>query len=298
MSRRFIIVYRGREGSSPIVNYLKLHPDIIVPVFEELDANHLQSFCGGDKIAGLVGLTLRCGNYKLAREIFENPSLEAPERAAKAVGFKWRAWGDTDPLVETCVREEVTAFHLFRANLLDLALSLHFTHIVVPEVERTRGINLQGGGNLQFKLLPMTEEQREELRNRLASIHFSIDLEQFVARVRSLYEDKRRIQEKYITPMRRAGVRVYALRYEDFVQDEAAFLERLCAILGVDHEKLDGVAIAFHRVGNGRLTEQVTNWAEVATSPEIRKIIEAYEALIDELDDIHRVEDGATVAGG
>ena len=40
--RNFLITYSGRVGSTALIDHLKLIPDVVVPLFEELDYWHVE----------------------------------------------------------------------------------------------------------------------------------------------------------------------------------------------------------------------------------------------------------------
>jgi hypothetical protein len=278
--KSFVILYKGREGSSPIIDLLSRHPAIEVPIFEQLDNYVARDYCDPRTVSRLASYTLRYADFAKARAAFAEGCEEDPRNRALSVGFKWRIWGDVDSVADMLAENEAVVFHLFRRDLDRMALSLYFTGHVIPEFERERKMDLMGGGHLQFKFATLPEAEQREVKAALRSIAFSVDRDIYLEIARDIVVGKRDTYEKYIEPIIARGTPVYAMFYEDFLERKTEFLRSICSLVDVDVNGVQSEESFFKRVNDADLTRQATNWDEIDSLPAVVELRSRYEDLI------------------
>jgi hypothetical protein len=279
MAKRFVILYHGREGSSPIIDVLGRHPDIKVPLFEDLDNYVARGFCDAKTVSRLASYALRYGDFALARAAFASGSDQPVPIPTHSTGFKWRIWGDPDLAAKMLAENDSVVFHLFRSDLDSMALSLYFTEHVVPDVERRQGIDLMGGGHLQFKLVTLSEMKQKEFKDILRSISFEIDQSVFVNILSNIVNEKCIVYDKYIKCIIAHGAPVHAIFYENFLWKRKDFFQNICSAIDVDAAAIPTEDF-FKKVNDMDLTKQATNWSEIKSLPTVAELRGRYEALI------------------
>lgn len=279
MSRSFVILYKGREGSSPIIDLLSRHPAVEVPIFEQLDNYVAREYCDRQTVSRLASNTLKYGDFTKARAALADGSEGPPRNRTRSVGFKWRIWGDVDSVADMLADNEAVVFHLFR-DLDGMALSLYFTEHVVPEFERKSEIDLMGGGHLQFKFSVLPEAKQREFKDTLKSISFSVDPDIYIEIARDIVVGKLDTYETYIEPIISRGTPVYAIFYEDFLERKTEFLRSICSLIEVDVNGVQSEESFFKRVNDMDLTRQATNWTEISCLPAVVELRARYRDVI------------------
>lgn len=224
MARNFVIIYSGRTGSSPIVNILARQPGLCVPVFENLDHRFIGPERAPEIAAILDGVFAsgRLAGAELPAHLPRFPAGEVP----RAIGFKWRPYGDWAAVCEVFRRHDVVLFVLSRRDFVEVASSLYIT---------TYGNRLQDEvkipGHPQFGLAKGVAESRDSIA-RMQEMTFPV-------RPRLLYRIMRQqvhARADLVTLAREAhaaGVPVRALAYEDFTADNEGFVKALLAEIGM-----------------------------------------------------------------
>ena len=93
MSKNFILLYNGREGSSAIISALNSQSGVYVPLFEELDD---YIFLESHKVSDypdVLNEVFTNGHFRGQRHHKGYLQKPRPEKV-KALGFKWRAAGN------------------------------------------------------------------------------------------------------------------------------------------------------------------------------------------------------------
>jgi hypothetical protein len=260
--RHGVVLYAGREGSSAIVAHLKRHPQVAVPLFEQLDLYMLEREVPREAWEHLplaLRRTLRSGRY--APGFFAPPEagMPEPDAAGRRTLFKWRGWRLDAPVAEALAAEGAGLFLLNRRDLLNLNLSLYFTRHVI------------GGGTLrhpQFEILALPPAQRASFRAGLQAQRFTVDPALLAEEMRGQVRSKRRILGA-LAGFAAQGVPLRPVWYEDFLAAPQPFLVGMLAALGLPWEP----AVAeseYVKMSRPDLRPQVENLAEIEGDPVLR----------------------------
>ena len=120
MRHNFVILFTGHEGSSPLVSMLRKHPQIAMPVFEDLDLPNFSQHFERGRVADVIEHYLSTGSYPtdIAAVNARDPDSPGPQRS---IGFKWRGFS-APGVVEVLLRTNAVVFMLMRTNVLRRAL--------------------------------------------------------------------------------------------------------------------------------------------------------------------------------
>ena len=277
--KNFVIMYREREGSSPIVATMGNHKHIHLPLFEQLDHYVAKDFADNDTIADVVdnilhGRAIEHGGQVMARKLDDRALAET------SIGFKWRFWGNPDRIRQTLARDNAVVFHLFRRNLIELAASLYFTSTIIPRYEAEHGVDLGGGGHLQFSLTKLTQDEREAKLALLHSVQFDIPTAAVRDTAEKILKEKTDKYRRYIDGMNALNIPTYSILYEDFCTDKPAFFTDLYNAIGVDPAQQSELGSHFTKVGGENFLDQVRNLAEVEADPGVHDVLRRYDDLI------------------
>ena len=277
----FVVLYRGREGSSPLISALGKHPLVHVPLFETLDFYTARQFADAGTIASyvdrvLVGEDIQRGATPIAK------GLPEAQRGSRAIGFKWRIWGDPAPVAAVLLRRRPVVFHLFRRNLLELAASLYFSNTVVPALEAAEGIDLAGGGHMQFKILKLGPGEREDTLNRIRAVRFTAPPAEIETIAKRILNDKRTKTEIYLDPFSAGGGMVRSITYEDFCTAREGLVAAMAGVIGVDPALQTSFDTYYTKVTGEDFLSQVENLNELRGSDRLAKLTLAYDRLIFE----------------
>jgi hypothetical protein len=276
----FVIVYRWHEGSTALVDLLGKHPNVQVPIFEHLDFDEACAFASWDNVDGLVDHLFATGDFETARAAFTTGTRADRRAPGPAIGFKWRIWGDPERIARVLRAHDVTVFHVFRLDALELAVSTYFSTYVVPELEQRTGIRFATGSHPQFGFAELSREQQDAVRRVLHAHRFAVPKDYVVDEMEALLTRKEQVCDNYIDTFRRCGVPVHAVFYEDFVRRREALLRQMCRLLGLDPEPLYGRGPWYQKVASKHLLTQVENIDTLCASSELRGLERSYHDMI------------------
>lgn len=275
--RNFVILYRGREGSSPIINQLGRHPGIHVPVFEHLDFVQVEKRIGRVDPAQMVdGLFRGATIAEVDEAVLHHKTFV--ERAYPSIGFKWRIWGDPAKNIQVLKHHNALVFVLFRKNLLERAASLYLSTVVMPENEELQRLGLGAGAHPQFAFLKLSTEARAKAKAIIDGIEFTVPRDFVMESLEDSVKRKADVEKKLLKSMETAGMDIRHICYEDYVANSEDFISAVCAEIGVDTELARQTSTSFKRISGDNLTDQVTNFKELLTDPQIGAILDRYRA--------------------
>ncbi len=278
----FLFLFSGREGSSPIIDWLDSHPDVVVPFFEAMDWYN-EDIRAYEPIHRLADLLYRHGDFDTAKAAFASPAVCRREtHEDRRIGFKWRVWGDPEAVADVLARHRVKVFHLFRENLLQMAVSYYFSDVVIPRLEREQGVDLGGGGHFQFALAEKAEQERVRYLDLRSRIEFCVPPAELQVIIDGIVAAKVGVYEDYCRPMAARGMEVYSVRYEDFVEDQSRFFRRVCDELAVDFNRWEWRQPYFIKASSEQLLGQVLNLAEIERLPKVLNATATIRTLIYE----------------
>ena len=284
--RNFIIFFREKTGTSPLVRLLEKFDSIMVvhqknhTGFEPFDRHN----CGRMTLDNLQ----ECLDIVFSQRPVDNEQLNRIYTATskrpldaigdeRAVGFKMRftppnpypfhiegslSWNRLSAryfrehffqsfkkmMFDTLRRHGVVVLLAIRQDVFRLALSKY------------HGDGTGKQGHLQFKLA-----RGEISKNEIGKIYIDCQqLAEIIAKCEALHEKYRRLMAE----LKQAGNEVYPVLYEDFVTDKRSYLERLFKILELDISseeisKVLGQEEYYKKVHSDDISEFVENHEEV-----------------------------------
>lgn len=227
MATNFVILYTAREGSTAIVDALSRHPEISVPILEELDRFWISKFYGSVDLGRVMGRIFRENTFDLGDDwgfrkfISENKR----DRPVACVGFKWRPHGKTREMRRIFREHSVTVFFLCRRDLDELAASLFFSQTVAAR-GRARS------SHAQFEYSTLSEDERAIYRKAFESEPVTLNpLKIWLIML------KRTLKAGYlrylVRDFRRSGIRARIIHYEDFLATPDRFFDDVLGAVGV-----------------------------------------------------------------
>ncbi len=221
MAKNFIILFTAREGSTAIVDALSRHPDISVPILEELDKFWIKHFYSDIDVVHEIDNIFNSNDFHLGDDwAFRNyVSDNKRGKDVASIGFKWRPHGKMAQIARMMQRRNVVLFVLFRRDFDELCASLY--------VGQTLAAGDDGGQHAQFRFARMSDEEkatfRKELEGQVVSARFRPIFYIMIRRV------LRALQLRLIAgKLCRSGIHVRALYYEDFLQSPDRFFANIC----------------------------------------------------------------------
>jgi hypothetical protein len=151
-------------------------------------------------------------------------------------------------MIDLLKRNSVVVFLVVRQDVLRWALSMY------------HGDGTGKTGHLQFKLA-----RGQVRKDEIGKFHVDCrKLEKLIFRCERKHEEKRRLVGEFL----RAGINVYTLRYEDFLEDKVEYFWRIGEILqiSVSTEELQAAlsrGAYLQKVHSDRISEFVENHGEV-----------------------------------
>ena len=236
MGSNFLILYTAREGSSAIVDQLSQHPDISVPLFEELDRFWIKKFYGHLDIAQEIEGVFSGNDFTKGDDWGFQNFISGNKRGqgVSSVGFKWRPHGDLGQVANSIAPHEPTIFVLFRRDPVELASSLMISHANSKEGDKQNF-------HAQFAFSKMTDEQKAKTRKELeqktyplAFTYFTITLLKRIVHAIRLRRAARKLAKNKL--------RVQVLYYEDFLNSPDRFFSELFDAIGVPQVPHDDLA--------------------------------------------------------
>lgn len=266
--KNVVVIYSGREGSSAIVSSLGKHSKISLPIFEHMDFSNIKNKFGNsvfDKVH--IGI----GNLLAGCEFGENIFDEEPscDYSSKKVVFKWRPWGDMEKISSVLKKNKTLLVSLARRDVVNHGLSKYFTNRVVGEGK--------GFYHPQFHVNKLSEEEKSKYIKKLRESCFNVDIDLYVKDLKE-YVDAKQIMHNKVNLMRKRGVDVKEVFYEDFLEDKERFLSSLLFDIGLDYE--DDVARSdFKKVNRNDLRDQVENIIDVENDCRVKSLVSKYHNL-------------------
>ena len=225
MRSDFVILYYGREGSSPIIDGLSRHPDIYVPVFE-----HLDDYCYPtlpalenrpvDTVLKALFSRSQTGWLTSVIEGFSPHRF----RTAKSIGLKWRPWGDLQQVSRVFGSNNVTLYILLRKHEWQRRMSIYFTNNVLSG---QLGFEKDAAGNVhpQFAMKEFSDEKYEKYIQTMGRLNFDLDPEHLA----DMIFDSIHLKQQLLSQVRQlaeSGTNVVVVYYEDFVYRKREFFEQ------------------------------------------------------------------------
>jgi len=292
MRSDFIILYHGREGSSPIIDSLSRHRSIYVPVFEDLDEANYLATSGRDRCSltrVFTALFSRNGSKFLSGQL---PDF-SPEQCAvaNAVGFKWRLWGDAGALSQVFEEGVVTLFVLLRRREVDRSFSEYFTNQVL---DGRLGFEKDQAGNIhpQFRLAGASPEQYQEYIDRMRQLRFEIEPQRIANMLKTSVRRKREFLTR-LSDYVRVGTEVRILYYEDFVANRRRFFADFLSILDLPFD--DAVLDSRGRKASPDFREVVENYDQVLESEAVVRAGRDWGAVMGEFHQFAASRSGNTL---
>ncbi len=259
-ARNFLVSYSGRVGSTALIDTLKLLPNIVVPVFEELDHFAVEArgeldLCNESNIHHHVG-----GIYADRRDARLNEGV--------STGFKWRVWGDMREVAQVLIQNDVLLLNMMRTDIVEFIASLYISDVVYGEYNTP-----------QFALKDATsEEERLNILFRYRMQPVDVDVDRYL----QLYEERQAEEVGRFALLRQLqeyGVEIRTILYEDFAYKRFHFLRQLLPAIGqalpetVPVTKLSKVSLPFP-------SELFRNRAELMASARLKQMLAEWEGLV------------------
>lgn len=217
MARNFVIFYTSREGSSIIIDGLSRHPDISVPVFEELDRHWIKKFYSNFVVHEEIEQTLRTNTFDHGDDWGFQRFVGCNKRGqdVKKIGFKWRPHGNLFKIRNVLKRNDVEVLLLYRRDFLELMCSLAISEDMKSELGRFHG---------QFQYSRMSEAEKVEFELRVNQV-IRVNLMWFslTSVKRALSALRLRLLAAFCSP----GTPVKILEYEAFLDKPEQFYRDL-----------------------------------------------------------------------
>ena len=259
-ARNFLVSYSGRVGSTALIDTLKLLPNIVVPVFEELDHFAVEArgefdLCNESNIHHHVG-----GIYA--------DRMDARLNEGVSTGFKWRVWGDMREVAQVLIQNDVLLLNMMRTDIVEFIASLYISDVVYGEYNTP-----------QFALKDATsEEERLNILFRYRMQPVDVDVDRYL----QLYEERQAEEVGRFALLRQLqeyGVEIRTILYEDFAYKRFHFLRQLLPAIGqalpetVPVTKLSKVSLPFP-------SELFRNRAELMASARLKQMLAEWEGLV------------------
>ena len=284
--RNFVMLFRGREGSSPIITQLGTHPEINVPIFEHLDKKNARKRCPDARAHLLLDGLLGSGDLAAA-DAFAQENADLPPRSDdRAIGFKWRAWGSPERIATTLQQHQAIIFHLFRRDFLESTASIYFSRFVVPEIPELKAIRLSDGLHTQFNFRRLRPERQHEVQEIMRAWRFTLPADFTLSRMTKNLAEKKKMARTYVDPVAAAGLTVRHVFYEDYLADPPGLIAAMCRTIGCDPELSADTRPRYAKVNKGNLLEQVENLDELRQHPGIAERLADFETLCQGYPDV------------
>ena len=270
MSRNFLLIYTGREGSSGIVNLLSQHPNVVVPLFEGLDPyNEDVSKEGFDVVRELDSIFdtgMFSGTPAKPGEIAYK-SIDDVDPNQVSVGFKWRFWGNRDQVADVLKKHNVIVFFLFRRDFLELVSSIHLTQ----QLNSEQG-NPVANWHPQFEFRTADKTKKDELRKKLESTTVRVAPKGFCVTMLRRSKEARRLR-MFADFLNSRGVETSTLHYEEFQKDNLGFINTVLA--QIDQPPLADAHSSFQKPTQKPAHERLTGlslWKRTGVLPLFQSI--------------------------
>ncbi|MCP5005995.1 MAG: hypothetical protein GY941_18960 [Planctomycetes bacterium] len=283
--RNFIILFNGREGTSPLVRLLNNFDQI--SIIHQVDNSGWEPFdrhnCGSMSLLNLeqcfdIIFNKESIDIKRLNHIYTRTSKKPLEEIRKngVVGFKMRfshlgsspnisaylpcnrlltrllkkyhAWSYKSMMLNLLKKNNVTVFFAIRQDVLRWGLSKY------------HGDGKGNAGHLQFKLASGNIS-----REQIGKINVDCKrLEKIILNLEDSHTRKRQLMEEF----KLAGIQAYPLCYEDFLADKRKYFREILEFLELEisTEEIDAALQRgehFEKVHSDDISEFVVNHQEV-----------------------------------
>ena len=277
MRNDFVILYYGREGSSPIIDGLSRHPDIYVPVFEHLDDFNYPTLSGDDDFpvhTVFDALFSRTQSDWLS-SIVEG-FVPGKFETAKSIGLKWRPWGDLQQISKVFGRNRVSLFILLRKHEWKRRMSIYFTNKVLSG---QLGFEKDAAGNVhpQFILKELSEARYQEYIKMMGQLEFELEPEQLAEMIVDSINVKRRLLSE-IKEIVHPKTRLTVVYYEDFVYRKREFFERFLSRISLPFSPQ--VLVSSFRKSTPDFETVVRDYDQLLASRPVRNAMQRWASLI------------------
>lgn len=227
MKQNFLVLYTARDGSSALINLLSKHRNVVVPLFEGMDtyAAHFESRNVPSELEKIFQTGVFSGEKAKPGEIFEKEISGIPADEL-SIGFKWRPWGDMDEVAEILKKNNVKVYCLFRRDFAELVASIHLT-------ER---MNAKNKGDYkdwhpQFEFLHGGASERAEITKKLESAQLRVSPISLL-KIMAIRTKQAARFARVARTLRKQGVEVSTIFYEDFSADNLQFVNGILSEIG------------------------------------------------------------------
>ena len=224
MQNNFMILYSGREGSSPLISMLSAQNGVCVPLFEDLDRRNFELNHPNENLADVIDKVYDSGRYDTVKT---HGSLFAPgDDPIQSIGFKARLTGSAKAIAPILKAKNVTVFVLFRRNFDDLVGSLYLSHHASAA--------MPGGAQMnhpQFRLRQLNTDEKKAFLEKYNSISIPANPAAFLELAKKITQNRRGALRR-ASLFAEQGVRIVPIAYEDFVADRVAFVRQMLNQLG------------------------------------------------------------------
>lgn len=276
--KNFLILFQGREGSSPIISHLSRHPRVRVPLFEHLDrANVRQNVLDLDKNNSRIEDVLRFiySSGAFSYEMFHPDYASPPENNKIRVGFKWRLWGSPEDIAKVLLDNQVLVYRLIRKNILSQCLSAYFSEKMLQK-NKTSTIHPQ------FELMKMNKEAQKAYLDQIRNEQFTIDVQEIVGRLQSRIKSMKYSYNTHLRYLADSRVELKYIFYEDFLENSKLFLDSILSDLHLEpNPKV--YQTQYKKVHRKDIFSQVKNIDEITASEQVNKTIDAWNRFIQKI---------------
>lgn len=241
----FIIFFRGQEGSSAIISYLQKINHINIIGFEPFDCHHMKKKLIGDDLKKIFNMifdkSITQNNNQQIKNIYKkytNIAINDIDKT-KSIGFKMRP-REINNYIDVIKKNNVVIFVLIRRDISRHAISMCSTN------------------RLQFDLITKKINKNPKQIIDLKMLATNIDICKNVLKHKKIL----------IKSLKKQGINVCPLYYEDFCKDKFTFFKYILNKLDIIMNdqaiiKLVKSNISFQKVHDDDIKKFVINYDEV-----------------------------------
>jgi hypothetical protein len=272
--RRFVLLYRAREGSTALIEAINNRPNVNVPIVEHLDAHWMERHCPDADALDCMRRILETGELSHGPTINLGALREAwsPPEDIDGIGFKWRPYGSPKRVMRAMKDYDVAVIFLHRA-LLDVSASFYLS--------RRQGRNSVGGGHFQFSFRKLSEEEQARVRARLDSLEVGLNPIRFYgAMLRRLYQDARTL--RYLRQAHLAGLPTAILDYAVLARDIDDAVDTVLQTAGIPvrRDDVDARELTFRKASSRPATERIRHFWLIRWNPLTWLLVALDNALV------------------
>jgi hypothetical protein len=252
MASNFVIFYNGREGSTAIISSLSGQAGINVPIVEDLDSYRYLENNSVEDIPTSLEEIFSTGAYKNTlkknRRQLQDKLSNAP---IESIGFKWRLFGDIPQISDVLLKNNVKVYVLYRRSFLDIVSSTY----VHNNFDKFRnGVEILP--HPQFALLEKNQAEKEAFLKAVNAQEFEFIRAEFV-NTAHLELNYRKRQIIVIRQLRKAGVKIGVLFYEDFDEAPESFIKAIMRDIGLSNKADFNPNCSFTKVHKNPVSERI-----------------------------------------